>query len=244
MTNGPLHLVDLVDPGHLQQLVDGLTAGGGIGLGVMDLDGNLLAGAGWQDICTEFRRARPETLASCLDAPSPACRRPAAANEHVRVQPRAGTVLLTHCPERHGAGIPLAPRAHVEGNAMNRRFYRGTTVLAVALIVMALVAVSAAPTMAKTKTKRVSISSFSFTPQTITIRHGTKVVWRNSDNVPHDVTSASSMSTSATVTGLFASPTLSPGASFSYTFKKKGTYYYECTIHASMASMHGKVVVK
>ena len=52
------------------------------------------------------------------------------------------------------------------------------------------------------------------------------------------------MSTSATVTGLFASPTLSPGASFSYTFKKKGTFFYECTIHASMASMHGKVVVK
>jgi plastocyanin len=144
----------------------------------------------------------------------------------------------------HGAGIPPAPRAHVEGNAMNRRFYRGTTVLAVALIVMALVAVSAAPTMAKTKTKRVSISNFSFTPQTITIKHGTKVVWKNSDSVPHDVTSTSSMSTSATVTGLFASPTLSPGASFSYTFKKKGTYFYECTIHASMASMHGKVVVK
>jgi plastocyanin len=127
---------------------------------------------------------------------------------------------------------------------MDHRSYRGSTVLAVALLVIALVAVAAAPTTAAAKTKRVAISGFSFTPQTITIKHGTKVVWKNADSAPHDVTSASSMSTSATVTGLFASPSLSPGASFSYTFKKKGTYYYECTIHASMASMHGKVVVK
>jgi len=127
---------------------------------------------------------------------------------------------------------------------MSNRSNRGPTVLAVALLVLALLAVAAAPTMAAAKTKRVAISNFSFSPQTITIKHGTKVTWKNADSVPHDVTSAGSMSTSATVTGLFASPTLSPGASFSYTFKKKGTYYYECTIHASMASMHGKVVVK
>ena len=35
-----------------------------------------------------------------------------------------------------------------------------------------------------------------------------------------------------------------PGKSWSYTFKKKGTFFYLCTFHAGMASMHGKVVVK
>ena len=68
MTKGPLHLLDLVDLGHLQQIVDGLAAGGGLGLGVMDLDGNLLAGADWQQICTEFHRAHPESLAACVES--------------------------------------------------------------------------------------------------------------------------------------------------------------------------------
>jgi plastocyanin len=43
---------------------------------------------------------------------------------------------------------------------------------------------------------------------------------------------------------MFGSGSLSKGQSFSFTYKKKGTFFYECTIHASMASMHGKVIVK
>ena len=52
------------------------------------------------------------------------------------------------------------------------------------------------------------------------------------------------MSTSATRTGLFDSGTLNPGQTFSFTFAKPGTYFYECTIHFAMPSMHAKVVVK
>jgi plastocyanin len=43
---------------------------------------------------------------------------------------------------------------------------------------------------------------------------------------------------------MFSSASLRKGRSFSFAFKKKGTYFYECTIHAAMASMHGKVIVK
>ena len=127
---------------------------------------------------------------------------------------------------------------------MRHRLFMGSTTLVVALLVVALVAVAATPTVAAAKTKRVTIDDFTFSPKVITIKHGTKVVWKNSDSVPHNVVSASDISTSASVTGLFASPTLNPGASFSFTFKKKGTFFYECTFHASMATMHGKVVVK
>jgi plastocyanin len=148
-------------------------------------------------------------------------------------------------PNRHaGTSFAAVSGADLEGNAMKHRIGRTTSIVTVALLAMALIAVAAAPTVASAATKRVTISNFSFSPQTITIKHGTKVVWKNSDSTQHTVTSASDMSTSASVTGLFASPTLSPGSSFSFTFKKKGTYFYECTIHASMASMHGKVVVK
>jgi PAS domain S-box-containing protein len=92
--DGPLHLLDLVDLGHLQELVDGLTAGGGIGLGVMDLDGNLLAGAGWQDICTQFHRAHPKTLAACVES-----------DVHVNAAVEAALPRPTHMSYRCASGL-------------------------------------------------------------------------------------------------------------------------------------------
>jgi plastocyanin len=127
---------------------------------------------------------------------------------------------------------------------MRRPGITGPAVLAMLLIAIALVVATAAPQTASAKTKRVTIANFSFTPQVITIKHGTKVVWKNADSTAHNVTSATNMSTSAATTGLFASPTLSSGKSWAHVFKKKGTFFYECTFHASMATMHGKVVVK
>jgi plastocyanin len=90
----------------------------------------------------------------------------------------------------------------------------------------------------------VAIQNFAFTPQTLTVKAGTKVTWTNSDSTPHTVTSTDGPSTSASPTGLFDSGQLASGATFSFTFTKAGTYYYECTIHASMASMHATIVVK
>jgi plastocyanin len=127
---------------------------------------------------------------------------------------------------------------------MRRPAIMGPALLAVLLLAIALVVATAAPQQASAATKRVSIANFSFSPQTITITKGTKVVWKNADTTAHNVVSATSMSTSASTTGLFASPTLGSGKSWSHTFKKKGTFFYECTFHASMSSMHGKIVVK
>ena len=90
----------------------------------------------------------------------------------------------------------------------------------------------------------VAIQNFAFAPQTLTVKAGTKVTWTNSDSTPHTVTSTDGPSTSASPNGLFDSGQLASGASFSFTFAKAGTYYYECTIHASMASMHATIVVK
>ena len=89
-----------------------------------------------------------------------------------------------------------------------------------------------------------AIQNFTFAPQTLTVKAGTKVTWTNHDSTPHTVTSTNGPSTSASPTGLFDSGQLASGATFSFTFTKAGTYYYECTIHASMASMHAMVVVK
>ena len=90
----------------------------------------------------------------------------------------------------------------------------------------------------------VAIQDSSFTPQTLTVKAGTKVTWTNNDSTVHDVTSTDGPGTDATTTDLFSSGSMSAGQSFSYTFTKAGTYYYECTIHASMATMHATVIVK
>ncbi len=100
------------------------------------------------------------------------------------------------------------------------------------------------PAAGGANTTNVTIQNFAFTPQTLTVSAGTKVTWTNKDPVPHDVTSANNISTSATPTNLFTSGTLSQGQSFSFTFTKPGTYFYECKIHFSLPAMHAKVVVK
>ena len=90
----------------------------------------------------------------------------------------------------------------------------------------------------------VAIANYAFTPQKLTVKAGTKVTWTNNDSVPHNVTSAADMTTSATTTNTFASGNFDQGQTFSYTFAKAGTYYYECTIHASMPAMHGEIIVQ
>ncbi len=91
---------------------------------------------------------------------------------------------------------------------------------------------------------RVTIADSTFTPSKIEVSAGTTVTWTNDDAVPHTVTSTKNDDLDSATSGLFDSGTLQPGESFSYTFAKAGDYPYECTIHASMQSMHGKVEVK
>ena len=90
----------------------------------------------------------------------------------------------------------------------------------------------------------VAIANFAFSPQTLTVPAGTTVTWTNNDGAPHTVTSTDGPSTSAQTTGAFDSGNLGSGQTFSFTFDKAGTFYYDCTLHAAQASMHGTVVVQ
>jgi plastocyanin len=108
---------------------------------------------------------------------------------------------------------------------------------------------SAAPTPAASGTSgsggtQITIQNYSYDPSTVTVPVGTTVTWTNKDTVQHTVTSADSISTSAKTTGLFDSGLFSTGKTFSFTFTKAGTFFYECTIHFAMPSMHAKVIVQ
>ncbi len=71
----------------------------------------------------------------------------------------------------------------------------------------------------------VSIANLSFSPSTLSVAVGTTVTWTNNDNVVHTVTSD---------TGVFNSPDLSPGQTFTYTFNTTGSFAYHCSKHTYM----------
>jgi plastocyanin len=101
--------------------------------------------------------------------------------------------------------------------------------LAAASLVLAMAA-----TAARADDAAVTIDNFSFTPATLTIKAGTRVVWSNHDDMVHSVVSAASPP-------LFKSKALDTDDSFSSVFDKPGTYGYYCGLHPYM---QGKIVVK
>jgi plastocyanin len=90
---------------------------------------------------------------------------------------------------------------------------------------------AASPASAPVAADSVTIHNFAFGPQVVTVKAGTTVHWTNNDTEAHTVTSD---------TGAFNSPVMQPGAGYSFTFTKLGTYSYHCTIHPFMTA---KVVV-
>jgi plastocyanin len=90
----------------------------------------------------------------------------------------------------------------------------------------------------------VAIQNFTFTPKALTVAPGTTVTWTNHDSMAHNVMSTASISLNSATTSTFASSNLSQGQTFSFTFTKKGVYFYECSIHKALASMHAEVIVK
>jgi plastocyanin len=78
----------------------------------------------------------------------------------------------------------------------------------------------------------VSIANFAFSPASITVKVGDQVTWTNNDSTTHTVTADDNS---------FSSGDLAPGATFSFTFTKAGTFPYHCSIHTSMK---GTVVVQ
>jgi len=128
------------------------------------------------------------------------------------------------------------------------------TVLAVVLIIIAgvvfaLVHNSSTPTpaasssngstnnssSASTTANSIGIANMMFTPSQITVKKGEAVTWTNNDSVTHTVVDDLSN------VGGPASGDIAPGATYSFTFNKTGSFQYHCSIHPSM---RGTIVVQ
>jgi 3',5'-cyclic-AMP phosphodiesterase len=78
----------------------------------------------------------------------------------------------------------------------------------------------------------VTIDNFAFNPKTVSIAAGTKLTWRNRDDVPHKIQSTDNR--------FAGSPLLDTKAVYSVSFPESGEFPYFCSVHPVM---QGKVVV-
>ncbi len=63
-----VRFVDLVDVAGLQALMESFNKLTGIANGIIDLDGVVIAHAGWQTLCTRFHRCNQATLRRCIES--------------------------------------------------------------------------------------------------------------------------------------------------------------------------------
>ena len=75
-------------------------------------------------------------------------------------------------------------------------------------------------------------NKYSFQPATITVTKGSKIVWLNTSDAPHTVTSDTNAFT--------ASSDLMQNQTFSMVMNTSGTFAYHCAIHPYMQA---KIVV-
>ena len=65
---GTLALRDLIDAPAIQSLMEDFYQLAGIPMAIIDMEGKILVGVGWQDICTQFHRDNPETCRACIES--------------------------------------------------------------------------------------------------------------------------------------------------------------------------------
>ncbi len=65
---GELELTDVIDTRAIQNLTDYFYEITNIGIGILDIKGNIVVSGGWQDICSKFHRAHPDTCMNCLES--------------------------------------------------------------------------------------------------------------------------------------------------------------------------------
>src|SRR3989344_428824 len=71
----------------------------------------------------------------------------------------------------------------------------------------------------------VTIENYIYSPNTITVKVGSSVMFKNNDSVAHTATADD---------GNFDTGTIQPGETGEPTFDKAGTYLYHCTLHPNM----------
>lgn len=83
-------------------------------------------------------------------------------------------------------------------------------------------------------TTSVNIKNYMFVPMAIKVKVGSTVTWNNQDSVHHNVVATTASPDAPN------GPLISQGQTYSFTFRKAGTYAIICQVHPYM---HSTVVV-
>ena len=110
-----------------------------------------------------------------------------------------------------------------------------------ALLAGIVLAVPAAAAVAATpQPVHVTIHDHTFVPHVVHVKAGQAIVWLNTDQDPHTVTSGSG---GAGDDVWKSSPLIPDGQTFTVRLDRPGTYPYFCKPHQFESSMHGTIVV-
>jgi plastocyanin len=124
---------------------------------------------------------------------------------------------------------------------VHRRIAGACVIAAVSVAALtAAVTASAKSTPAKSphKTVLVTLKGFAFNPMTVRITPGTTVKWHWEDG-PHGDHNITPLHKKGGL--LFKGTGTRTSGYYSVTFTKKGTYYYECSVHP--LTMQAKIIV-
>lgn len=107
-------LSDLLDVPKLQKLLDDLDAIYSIPSAIIDMDGKILTGTAWQDICTKFHRVNPQTQQDCIKS-----------DTHIVHELSKGkTQVVYKCPRKLiDTATPLIVDGEHIGNAFTGQFF-------------------------------------------------------------------------------------------------------------------------
>ncbi len=107
-------LAELIDLAQVQAMIEAHYKAAGVPCGLIDArDGAVLAGIGWQDICTRFHRAHPETAALCRESDTAITGRVA-----------EGQAFANKCPSGlWDIGIPVLVRGEHLGTLFLGQFF-------------------------------------------------------------------------------------------------------------------------
>jgi plastocyanin len=76
----------------------------------------------------------------------------------------------------------------------------------------------------RARTHTVTMEGMRFSPETLTVKRGDRVVWVNKDFAPHTATAA----------GAFDSRSVAANTSWTHVATRRGRYDYLCTLHPMM----------
>ena len=121
----------------------------------------------------------------------------------------------------------------------HRRIAAAFIVAVISVVGLTAAMTAGAKTTSAHKTVVVTLKGFAFNPMTVRITPGTTVKWIWEDG-PHGDHNLTPLHKKGGL--LFKGTGIRTKGSYSVTFTKKGTYYYECSVHP--LTMQAKIIVQ